>query len=627
MQRVAVKSLAGFVSFGLALFPVCTLGSARQTQISPSTSPTRTDVFAEDAHLLQKVAAHVEGIPLDELLAQLSQQSGVTLKVQPELADEKIILFAKSRPLRDLLTDISALLNDTWMRQEQAGSKPVYRLVRNGRAREYDNLLLDKVNNRLKMRLDEQVRALAESGDQRNRRPESDPIRERLSNPRGHLGTRFYALLSPAQRQSLFAHNYFDVPYTVLSSAQQQALRSAFMELNADSEFVDANGAKATGVPDDLEHSALRFEVSEQGGRESLGFGFDPPGHGLDGVTIAQIDNRAEWLLPPHGNPYTGAPISSKVILPAPDAVRSARLETSGTKKEWLDQLATLAEQTGITICADFYRSKAAHPVNMEDSFTQRAETTLTGQNIAELDNLCRPFGYLWWMRGKTLLLRKRDWFEQRQYEAPDRWILETAKRLEAQKGVPTYGDAMRLLDLSTEQIAGLMSFNDTQQGKLYGDLGMMKRRVFGSRELLEIWNAFPNSRAGFMPGYNKFKDVETYLKEREQSARSYGDLNGLQRDLANSFVNGDYVFGMGVPRRKHPVTEAEMATFHMRIGGSIPSTQENDARPLPEIFRSVPMELSWWLQGREDTNRCVLFLPLALPQDRRDKTKIEIVP
>ena len=603
-------------------------GNAQPTQVSPPTSQTHVDVFADDARLLQKVAAHCEGVPLDELLARLSAECGVTLKAQQDIADEKVIVLSKSRPLRDLLYDVSSLLNDTWTRQEQSGSKPLYRLVRNGRAREFENAQLDKMNNRLKARLEEQARALAETPEERKRRPANDPIRERLSNPRGHLGTRFYALLDAAQRQSLFAHEYFDVPYTLMTPAQQEALRNAFVEMNADFDLVDEKGVKQSALPKDLEHSSLRFSVYSQGGRESAGFGFNPPGYGLDGVTIAQIDNRAEWLLPLHGNPYTGAPVSAKAALPSANAVRSSALEIPAAKKTWLDRLNALAEQTGVTICGDFYRSKAAHPVKAEEDPPARVSAASpSNENVIELDNLCRPVGYMWWMQGKTLLLRKRDWFAQRPYEAPDRWILETAKRLEAQKGVPTYGDAMRLLDLSGEQIAGLMSFNDTPHGEWYGDLGVMKRTVLGSRELLEIWNAFPNSRAGIMPGYNPFKDAQTYSKEFQQSTRSFGDFTALQRGLTQSFVNGDYVFGMGVPRRKHPVTEDEMATFHTRIGGPAPSLQDSDAKPVPERFRSVPIELAWWLDGGEGANRCVLFLPSALPQDRRDKTKIEIVP
>ena len=268
MHDAARKYAFVFGCFCLLNSRVYAQGNARQIQVPPATSQTPVDVFSDDARLLQKVAAHCEGVPLDELLARLSAECGVTLKAQQDIADEKVVVFSKPRPLRDLLADVSGLLNDTWTRQEQSGSKPMYRLVRNGRAREFENALLDKMNNRLKARLEEQARALAETPEERKRRPENDPIRERLSNPRGQLGTRFYSLLDAAQRQSLFAHEYFDVPYTVLTPAQQEALRNAFVELNADFDLVDEKGVKQTALPKDLEHSALRFSVSHQGGRE-----------------------------------------------------------------------------------------------------------------------------------------------------------------------------------------------------------------------------------------------------------------------------------------------------------------------------------------------------------------------
>lgn len=616
-------------------------GPVKQTGTAPSTLQTNSDVFAGDTRLSQKAALHVEGIPLDDLLSQLSRQTGVTLKVQQDIADEKVIVFSSARPLRDLLNDVAALRNDTWMRQEQEGSKPTYRLVRNGRARELENDLLAKMNNRLELRLEEQVRALAETPDERNHRPENDPIRRRLSDPHGHMETRFYALLNPAQCQFLFAHDYFDVPYTVMNPAQQEALRNAFVEINSGTGIVDPNGVKATGVPDDLENSALRFSLSYQGGRQSLGFGFDPPGYGLDGVDIATIDNRIEWLLPPHGNPYTGAPVSARAILPAAAAVYSVwsgrtELKSYGPKKIWLERLATLAEQTGLTICADFYRSKAAHQFAVEPPSSEAPAVPAVRDSITELDNLCRPFGYLWWMRGKTLLLRKRDWFEQRQYEVPDRWMLDMVKRLQTQKGVPSYGDATRLLDLTTEQIAGLMSFNDTPNGERYGDLGIMRRTALGSRELLALWNSLTNSASDALPGREKLTDVETYVKRYEQTTRSYNEFTEPQRGLAVSFVNGDYVFGMGVPRRRRPVTEPEMTAFRTRISSTVstlppasavPPTSEKEPKVSAHVFHAVPLELTWWMQGGSGTNQCLLFLPLELPLDRRDKTKIEITP
>ena len=77
------------------------------------------------------------------------------------------------------------------------------------------------------------------------------------------------------------------------------------------------------------------------------------------------------------------------------------------------------------------------------------------------MDALCRHEGYLWWTRADgTLLFRKRDWYEQRQYEVPDRWLSETAQRIKAQNNVPTLADFLRVRDLTARQILGMNSLH-----------------------------------------------------------------------------------------------------------------------------------------------------------------------
>ena len=397
------------------------------------------DPFADDVRLTRKLTARIEGMPLEDLLALFSQQTGVTLKAQQDIADEKVILFTSARPLRDVLHDLAALRNDTWLRQEGEPGKPSYRLARNGRARELENDLLDKISNRLPRRLQAQVQALSETPEQLRRRPADDPIRQRLLDRSGRIGTQFYALLNPEQRQTLFAARYLDVPYAILTPEQQAALRQVFADIHArfdnekignqDGGNVEDAGQTPTGLPKDLERSALRFEVSEQRGRVALGFGFEPKGDGPDGTDIARVDNRAEWLLPPRGNPYTGKPVPKGAVLP-PDS----KTQAAGEEKAWVDRLRRLWEQTGIPLCADYYRSRAAHPVPMQEEDSSDAALTRPPASpddaATQLDALCKPTGYLWWMQGKTLLLRKRDWFVQRRYEVGDKWVLGTAERL-----------------------------------------------------------------------------------------------------------------------------------------------------------------------------------------------------
>ena len=113
-----------------------------------------------------------------------------------------------------------------------------------------------------------------------------------------------------------------------------------------------------------------------------------------------------------------------------------------------------------MAVMADYYRGRPV--VKPWDdpgiyrgwSIAERREdpaTPPTNASAAALDTLCEPDGYLWWVRGKSLLLRRRDWYRQRLYEVPDRWMAAMVERLKAQKGVPTYGDVLRVLELTPE--------------------------------------------------------------------------------------------------------------------------------------------------------------------------------
>ena len=85
-----------------------------QSQSPPKPPAAETDVFASDARLQQGVAVHAEGVPVGDLLTLLAQKTGVTLKADLYVADDKVIVFNPARPLRDTLRDIAALFNDEW---------------------------------------------------------------------------------------------------------------------------------------------------------------------------------------------------------------------------------------------------------------------------------------------------------------------------------------------------------------------------------------------------------------------------------------------------------------------------------------------------------------------------------
>jgi hypothetical protein len=597
--------------WGLVL--LCSLPAASQD--------TPKDPFRGDSRLLQKVAVRAEGLSLDDLFILLSRKTGIELSASRDTGEEKVLLFGPARPLRELLADLAALLNDRWERKTTTGGGTRYVLARDLRARQYEARLVHATVERLMAKLDEQVRALAETPEQLARRPEHDPIRVFLSeDAMGRVGTIFYAALSRAQREALFARRRLDIPFAALSPEQQEPLRKAFAErIAAEQEFFKQNPELLAGrpvpvrKPEELEKGTLRFRVQPTGGFVSVGINMgrlpmlaqvtvDEAGrtaYSTSGWPITLLDSRTGWLLPPHGNPYTRAPVPGDASLPAvgyPPERSEGRVPARGAaaEKAWPDRLRRLAEASGAAVMADYYRGKPlARPPDAADP-TRPADAP-----TAALDALCQRDGYLWWMRGKTLLLRKRDWYQQRLYEVSDRWMLALIERLKIQSGIPSYADVARVLELTTDQIVDLNSL----QGGSYVDEPEL---LAGLPELLAIVNASPKGLT------TPLTTGSPTAEGLERSTLTYRVLTPRQRALLPAFLEA----------QDPPLPEAEVMAFSARLFCPSDKPQSNGTG-----YLSVPVRVEWSFGEASSRRHFTLFLPASLPDDRRGRTRIEVVP
>ena len=193
-----------------------------------ATAAQEKDVWAHDARLNRKVSITAEGIPIRDLLALLTQKTGVLLKADDYVADDKIILFTPSRPLRDILDDIAALYNDTWLTGPTTDNSHFFRLVRLRDARDYEDGLSQDMNRKMLAQMDAQIKALQETPQEMARRPTTDPIRAALSTEDGRLGTGIFALLTEQQRTQLMENWRTQISVALLSPAQKKALDPLF---------------------------------------------------------------------------------------------------------------------------------------------------------------------------------------------------------------------------------------------------------------------------------------------------------------------------------------------------------------------------------------------------------------
>src|SRR5882724_4801567 len=143
-----------------SLLLLCGTMEAQQTKSPEAKSPEVKDVFADNPKLLQKVKVECEGMAVGELLALLSQKTGVKLSADRGVADDKVVLFSPARPLRETLTDLAALYHDLWQHIKTDAGGDRYFLLRTRRSSEYEQTLLKAANARMIAKLEEQVKAL-----------------------------------------------------------------------------------------------------------------------------------------------------------------------------------------------------------------------------------------------------------------------------------------------------------------------------------------------------------------------------------------------------------------------------------------------------------------------------------
>jgi hypothetical protein len=325
-------------------------------------------------------------------------------------------------------------------------------------------------------------------------------------------------------------------------------------------------------------------------------------------------DNRSRWLLPPRGNPYTGEKVAAGAPLPGVSAIHAA-----AAGKAWPDRLRKLAEASGIAVMADYYRGRSiTKPYDDSSAYRGWSIQPLPDSSAAPadpaasaLETLCAPEGYLWWIRGKTLLLRKRDWYEQQRYEVPDRWMREMAGRLKAQGGLPTYADVLRVLELTPEQTIGLEGLGEPANH--FGFVGQL-------RELLAIVQAAPKNPSAPLPVIDHLPNEEwqkTWLR--------YPALTPSQRRLLGAFLDA----------YPYPVAAGKAVEFQARLFLD-PDGPQRDAQMAARMgmppaaypdYRPVSVVLQFSLGDEHRLWGNFLALPTSLPDDRRDRTKIEVVP
>ena len=471
-----------------------------------------------------------------------------------------------------------------------------YILSRTRPSVEYEQSLSRATHARFIAKLDEQVQALSETPAQLAARPKEDPIRKALTDPGNRAATTVYAALSPEQRTALFDRRVLNFSPAEIGPQLAEPIDSLYKISAARvARFRRGEGAPPGENAQDYARRGIQFALHNYGSKLTPSI----YAHGkasMIGFLFADIDTYGTWALGPRGNPYSRGPISRTTALPSAATIQKAQGEPS-----WVDQLQKLAESSGSVVLADFYRCRPVNLVSKE--VPEPAPVAGDRPEAAALDRLCWKEGYLWWTRpGGALLFRKRDWFEQQRYEVPDRWLVETVSRMKAQKHIPKVGDLLRARELTARQILGLNGIN-TGDGFSYSEfetVGTPELADFLSREIVNqpvVAGQPPIAVRSLEPG------------------RSF-EKAYFNQDTAALASIGPFIAFLTAQDSPIPVTDIQyfQADIYTEDRGHGPGDGWKDA--------SIVVN---WKVGPLLDKRLSICLPFEVPNDRRDRVKIEV--
>ena len=131
---------------------------------------------SEDERLNQKLTVRAVGTPLRDLCLQLSQRTKVALKVEPSVQEYRACVYAKEKPLVEVMHHLAEAFGSQWRREKPAEEEPYqYRFVAPPRKtpetppdalERFRREVLPKVCEQLQIPIEERFQRLVQYADQ-----------------------------------------------------------------------------------------------------------------------------------------------------------------------------------------------------------------------------------------------------------------------------------------------------------------------------------------------------------------------------------------------------------------------------------------------------------------------------
>ncbi len=395
---------------------------AQKVTVDPNAGPAVQETAAKtDSRLAQRLSYETWHMPLKTILADLSEQTGVTLnsgynKQDWQVRDRRMSILVEDVSLAELMNSIARVMKFKWSVSEQA-MPPTYRLVADRRLIATFQTEATRRENELGLKVSRRRAAVADAMDRLSTASDAEMQGLRETDPYSYMSaeTGFAKLMAqlfkekPGLREAYIGGNKnVKIPYAELSPQSQQLFTDV---LKSNWKYHKLHGGSQK-LQDSLDQELPKLNIHM--GRVHAG---EPELHTKICPKISDEARKA---------------ISERV-----------KSEGHGVEPRLMYEAAenAIAAAAGLGIVSDSFNA-------VSGEYSLQGNETELG---TLLDGFCKSFCCNWAKQGSILELRRRDWFRRRASQVPDEWLQPWREQLRS-TGTMDLDSFLRMATLTQEQ-------------------------------------------------------------------------------------------------------------------------------------------------------------------------------
>jgi hypothetical protein len=487
--------------------PFPRLAAASDGQVRAAVESYRREAAVVDSRLAREVSVQQKATALADLCDDLRSETGIRLEAGRSVADEKVTLFCRQLPLRDVMRQLSRPFGYTWLRSGRQNEYR-YELVQDLRSQLLEEELRNRDRDEALLALEKEIaryrpyldlspeQALARS---RTARPAEKALLEKLAG-QGWGPIQMYFRLSPRDLAALRAGQMLTFNAEPISPRYLAALRAGQMlTFSADPK------PDQQPLPPDVARGVLQIyrdlRIPIRNGRAAFGSeetdppdGFLPPAsvpeaRGIVTLTLKQSElgrfafdgESGVGFLPTMGGTITGNGPYATGVSPAVLAPENAAANAKLARDPALRRLITVRPRPSCGVAPGVARSASPPtraeaqrepPVTSADVLEALHQTTslpivadyytrlykpgaVSVRNLAGFDALNRLADAMrlrWNKEGSWLQFRSASYYDDRLKEVPNQLLSRWASS-HRQQGALTLDDLLQIAQLSDAQL------------------------------------------------------------------------------------------------------------------------------------------------------------------------------